>query len=526
MKRAAWLAGPGLLLLSSAASATDFYVDPKVPNGNGTSEKPWSSLQQLFDQNLIETQNWETLPYAEGKPLVPQNPGAPIKAGDTIWLRSGDYGELTIQSHYNAAPIRIVAVAGEIPKFSKVTVQGAQNWTLEGLDVASEYALPVTKDQLVKVLSPAYQGPSRDIAIVGFTVKTREDVAAWVEADWDTMAANGIRLSGERCIARDNRVKNVNFGITTDGIGGLLEGNVVDNFSGDGMRVLGDDSVVQYNIIKNARQVNDNHSDGIQSWSPGPGEGVIKNVVIRGNYLLNFEDPALPFHSKMQGIGLFDGTYENFVIENNVVIAGAYHGIAIYGSKSSRIVNNTVVDVDATDEPVPWITVEPHKNGTPSEGTIVRNNLSSVLKEDQVGVTFDHNMVTTDLAALFVAPATFDFHLLPTSPARDVGSAESAPAADLDQWPRPEGAAVDLGAYEWHVPPPPDAGASSGGEPGPVPDSGAGTSGSGGGSGGLGVAPVEDQGGCGCSEAPGQQTGSALLVGIVALLLRRRSRDA
>ena len=63
-------------------------------------------------------------------------------------------------------------------------------------------------------------------------------------------------------------------------------------------------------------------------------------------------------------------------------------------------------------------------------------------------MTEDHNMEIDDAAALFVDVAAYDVHLLETAPAVDAGSADGAPDADRDQYPRPYGDAVDIGAYD------------------------------------------------------------------------------
>ena len=56
--------------------------------------------------------NWASLPYQPGLTLVTVNAGAPVKAGDTLWLRSGYHGAVTIQGAYNAAPITVAAQPG------------------------------------------------------------------------------------------------------------------------------------------------------------------------------------------------------------------------------------------------------------------------------------------------------------------------------------------------------------------------------------------------------------------------------
>src|SRR5262249_5598969 len=101
---------PALLLCAAfGARANDFYVDPIAGSdaGDGSAASPWRSLQSVFDDGLIETQDWPNYPYEDGMQLVTVNAGAPVRAGDTIWLRSGYHGDLVIEHAYNAAPITI-----------------------------------------------------------------------------------------------------------------------------------------------------------------------------------------------------------------------------------------------------------------------------------------------------------------------------------------------------------------------------------------------------------------------------------
>jgi hypothetical protein len=43
------------------------------------------------------------------------------------------------------------------------------------------------------------------------------------------------------------------------------------------------------------------------SGGGGVGTGVVRDVVLRGNTIINFENPDQPMKSALQGIGLFDG---------------------------------------------------------------------------------------------------------------------------------------------------------------------------------------------------------------------------
>jgi MYXO-CTERM domain-containing protein len=177
-----------------------------------------------------------------------------------------------------------------------------------------------------------------------------------------------------------------------------------------------------------------------------------------------------------------------------------YHGTALYGATNSRIVNNTVIYRHEGDKGVPWIKIEDHKNGTPSTGNLVRNNLVTALAITSKGVTEDHTILLSNPAQFFVNQAGFDLHLLPGAPAIDQGSSDQAPAIDADGVPRPQGAAVDVGAYEWH------AGASAGS--GGSGNAGSGQAGSGQAGSGQAGSGNAGSGQSGNGQAGGGQAGS------------------
>ncbi len=355
------------LTVTVGARRTQHYVDPVAGTaaGDGSAARPWLSLQDVIDHQ-VETRTWEApLPYTEGKNLVPVNPAAPVRAGDTIWLRPGDYGALVIRSAYNSAPITIAAEAGGVPRFSNVLVQSSQYWILRGFAVSPSYAATYSRSTIVTVENHNWRGPAYDIVIDGFDIFSVPDEAVWpLASDWDTKAANGLSTSAARTRVSHCRLRNTNFALAMEGRGSRAEYNTIDGFSGDGLRGLGDDEVFEYNLVKNRRNVNTNHPDGFQSWSVGTGgvgTGVVRNVTLRGNVFIAYESPSIPFAGTIQGIGCFDGTYEGWIVENNVVITTHYHGISLYGARHSRIVNNTVVDLDQSDIMTPWILVTAHK---------------------------------------------------------------------------------------------------------------------------------------------------------------------
>lgn len=554
MKKLGLVAVALSIVFAAPARAADFYVDPQ--NGSmandGSAAKPWRTLQEVIDAKLIESQGWESLPPDGSTKLVAKNAGAPVKKGDTIWLRSGLHGSLSIVGYYNPDWITIAAEAGHTPKFSSVLLRAGAKWRLRGFVVSAELAEPYETRTLIDIEAHNWHGPISDIEIEGCELSSKADVSSWTMQNWDELACTGIQADGERITIRNNRLKNVDFGISVGARDSLVQGNVVDSFAGDGLRGLGDNTVFEGNTVKNCYDVNANHDDGFQSWSSGEGgvgTGEVKGIVLRGNVFINYEDPNQPFRGTLQGIGCFDGMYVDWVVENNVVITDHWHGITFLGAKNVRVVNNTVIDSNTEDPGPPWIRISEHKNGTAPEGCLVRNNLTTALNLSDTGVTQDHNLVIQDPGTLFVNPAGFDLHLLPgAADAIDKGSSEQSPATDLEGVPRPQGAGVDLGAYEWHdgtvgvdggaagssgaagV----DAGAAGkgGGATGGIAGADAGVAGGDAGvAGAQGDASVSeetsaDDGGCGCRAAGRGGWGwpGVLAMGLGGGVLRRRRR--
>lgn len=513
---------PALCCALAAATpglAAEFHVDPAAgaPGNDGSASAPWSTLERAV---------------ADGKF------GAVVRAGDTVWLHAGYHGDVVLGGGAYSPPIRIAAASGAAPRVRRLSFTNTRGWLVTGLDVSPSHAATYAKVSMLAV-----DAASSDIEVSDCRVESLADASSWTATDWINTASSGADVRGARVTLRRNLFRNVRFGISVTGADALVDSNQVVNFSADGLRGLGDRGVFQYNLVKNI-YVDDaagdaNHDDGFQSWSVGTGgvgTGEVAGVVLRGNLFLSTDDPTRPLQATMQGIGCFDGYFKDWVVENNVVITDHWHGISLYGMRGGRIVNNTVIDVNTVSPGPPWIMVTAHKDGTPSSDVVVRNNLATDFNVSGTNVLSDHNTELTAamLAQYFVAPATFDLHLVPGAPAVNAGSADLAPPLDRDRIPRPQGAAVDLGAYEWHdgsatpvdggAPPATDGGSPPATDGGLGPDPDAGSPPPDGGS------PAEHDGGtgpggpvtssCGCGSAAGLE----VFGGLALLLLRRRRR--
>jgi hypothetical protein len=180
---------------------------------------------------------------------------------------------------------------------------------------------------------------------------------------------------------------------------------------------------------------------------------------------------------------------QNSRIQNNVLFNAHASGISLYmgdaaeASKNDTVVNNTIIM--ASDGR--WaININSGSTGCVLYNNILYNNHSfrgsiTIDQTSLAGFTSDYNAVmdrlspdgdntTLTLAAwrtqtgedlhsivatplqLFVNTAMNDYHLKTGAPAIDKGTSADAPSKDIEGNLRPQGNAVDIGAYEYMAP--------------------------------------------------------------------------
>lgn len=375
-----------------------------------------------------------------------------VTGGDRIFLLDGYHGQILVRDKKFTSTVTIAPAAGAVAHADSVLVMNSSNVHIQGLKV-----WPRSSNAGNGALVRTYSSAS-NIAFTGLDVRgiaTAGNYSSWTATDWNNYQRTGFQVDGPNITVARSRVTGIFNGIIMLGKNALLEANIVDGFSGDGMRALGDNSVVRGNKVQNCHQVNASHTDAFQAWTNGPtgkvGTGTLRNLIIEDNKIFEFVGTRSPIACKLQGISLFAGVYDNFVIRNNVVSTTAYHGITIAGGQNSQIVNNTVIHAFGTAGVYPWIRVSGNRDGRPSLNMTVANNMTTSMKvkaDPTKGIVAANNVVVTSASAEFAGLSQQDFNLRSGSKGVDAGAAALAPKDDIVGAARPKGKAPDAGAYE------------------------------------------------------------------------------
>jgi len=374
-----------------------------------------------------------------------------VKGGDTLLLSDGSHGYLKLYNVPMNGPVIIKSLNEKKAHFTKIELIGTtSNLTFQQLSAWS--------------LDPASStGPiiwtaktTSKIVLDGLDIRSvagSTEFMTWSAADWTSKQKNAIKLDGADSEVRGNRITGVYTGITATGMNAKIERNVVDGYNGDGIRPLGNNTVVRGNRIQNCVVTDANHDDGIQSWATTAGG--VDGLTLDSNVIAEWTGAAdHPLRCKLQGIGLFDGPYTNLVISNNLVVTDQYHGISVYGGQGVRIANNSVINARGITGTTPYIAVRPNKNGTLPIDVLVANNVAMSIQgasSTTNRVEFRNNSVIGTPSLKFQNPAAFDYRPKASSGYIDTADATVAPLKDVMDQKRPGGALPDRGAYETQV---------------------------------------------------------------------------
>jgi hypothetical protein len=374
-----------------------------------------------------------------------------IKGGDVVLLADGDHGPLHIQDANFPTPVTIRSQNEKKAHVEYVYVHGnTRNVTVANLSVWSSNA-----NKPVGPLVSTAQTAS-DLKFVGLDIRGGKDAGNylnWSKSEWLSRAVDGIMIYSPRTVVRRNQLTGVRFGIAISADDGWVGANRISGFSADGLRGNGANNQFRANYVENCVSVDENHPDGFQAFT----QTRIVGLLIERNTIMEWTaDPKHPLRCGLQGIGLFDGFYDNLLIRNNVVSTRMGHGITVMGARNARITHNTVVQAEGLPGNYPWIAVYGHKNGSPSTDVVVANNLAMAFgggSNGQQRIVYSGNVVISYPAKVFANVAKFDYRPKADSGFIDKANQTYSPVLDIERKVRPIQKGSDLGAYEMGAPP-------------------------------------------------------------------------
>lgn len=364
--------------------------------------------------------------------------------GETIALEPGTYGTiLIVGGQYSQILVGTTKFTGSPTLTSPVTITSANpakpavvlsidvrlsdNWHFDNLDIR-----PGNQSKSFTAVSLSGANVTFENSTISFG-----DYRQWLTAtDW-AVAGGAMIISGPNATIRNNYVSGVYHGILflKGAEGSIFARNTIDGIGGDASRILADNMLVEKNLFKNFYVNDGNHDDCMQSYGttnniPDP-EAWINNVTIRDNICLqtttdNYSDPMLSYP---QGYVSFDGGAKDWVVENNVYVSTAYHGIFYSGATNITFRNNTIIDSNPNQSGVDavWLRVGANKPGTIiATGNTMQNNISNRFPVNSAPevTTFvnNANVKIVDYSKYFRDWKAGDVRLVATSPLQNIGA--------------------------------------------------------------------------------------------------------
>ncbi|MEK7286315.1 MAG: NosD domain-containing protein [Nitrospirota bacterium] len=201
-----------------------------------------------------------------------------------------------------------------------------------------------------------------------------------------------------------------------------------------------------------------NHFSGIQvnGDCDSGGDGVISGALIEGNILRNNDSKAFSLISMQESV------VRNNLIYNNGIVngSGGIHLTDEVGAGCNKPSNNNVIVNNTIIEPrISGISITDNAKGNVIFNNVIITTQRSPIS-DEVGGNLNHIDAASNFTLQGAIPANFfvdasgNYHLKNGSPAIDAGKPayqeKSAPTTDFEAIiARPQGPAIDLGAYEY-----------------------------------------------------------------------------
>lgn len=466
----------GASLLASTASASTWHV---AANGSdaaaGSDTAPFATIQHAADR---------------------------VQPGDSVIVHAGTYTGFTVEKTGTAAaPITFTADG-------VVNIDGANTANRDAIEVDGSYVT-------VEGFTVTHATRSGISVIEGDHVTIRGNKCDQ-NAKWGifTAFANNVVIENNET-SRSAQQHGIYASNTADNV--VIRGNKSWGNAMCGIHMNGDISQGGVGMVTHALVENNNiYDNGAAGGSAINGDGVASSV-IRNNVLDNNHASGISLYQIDAGLP----STGNMVINNTIRMASnARFAINIQdGSSGNTLRNNILLDTASGRGAIDIDTAS--LSGLVSDHNAVTDAMSidgnvMTLAAWQSRTHTDASSIATTDTVLF---ASGGMTLADNSPAIDAGDATGAPPTDILGVARPQGAAVDIGAYE-------HCNGSCSGATGGGDGSGSNATGSNGSDGGSDgsdyVGPPADpsKGGGGCNAGGA----AGIVLGVLLLVPLRRRR--
>jgi hypothetical protein len=458
--------GQGSLIVTVMPEGSDwvlFYVDGENSAANdsnpGTEAEPWETIEHAAD----------TLEAGEMAYIK-----AGVYPGDVDVRNSGERGREIIFSAYPGDERKAIIENGTF------SIKGESHIKVIGLkiqNVSDSYGFRIEGDNDSNGDDIPGNPPVENITLAGnHTYDTYKSAISVWGVRYQKDAGDFINVVD--LLIEDNLIEKANNGGYNENIT-LANGiaNAIVRFNevttgGDPSR--GGEGIDFKDGVRDS-YMHDNYIHGLNRRAiyvdGGEAAGAItSNVHIYNNLII--DDPSSAIMIASEGVGNVDGVY----IYNNVVLGSEQSGISVYNHPEGRgisdvqniaIFNNTIIDGGRGGSGWGGIGL----NHPEADNIIVRNNIAwdgngyDIAVKNGTDATVVNNLCSDDLCEYqddprFVNPTfdvnTADYRLRSDSPAIDAGFEAplagfslTSPDFDKDGVSRPQGAGLDLGAYEY-----------------------------------------------------------------------------
>jgi hypothetical protein len=390
----------------------------------------------------------------------------PARAATTWHVRTNGSGNFTtIQACVNAMAPGDTCLVGAGSYSERVTFPSSKSGHAGALTVIQAETNLTATNWGFDTTGASY------IRIQGFYVALTSSLTGWNNGVGILVNGNNIQVvsnyvfnthypgvlgTGLNALIASNHMYMCGIGIWINGGGWLVEGNEVERpqyFSeigdADFMRFFGTNQEIRGNYSHGCieSEIGPAHVDGFQTYDDNG--DLCQHIRIEGNRVEGYF---------RQGVIMEATNYSNafdIVICNNI-FSGSNSSWALFESAGLRQVdfyNNDVVNMDCGVYMDPSVPCDIRNNifyGTDcfslgSQATGGSNLL--YMAGTSVSALFPGDLVNVD--PQFVNATNFDYHLHTNSPAINLGATLATVTNDLDGVPRPQGAAYDIGAYEY-----------------------------------------------------------------------------